>query len=214
MNKLFFLVLKNNFVYLHKMAMVLEQAKKNYALVIIVLGLFFCACKNEISEVQKMIDSHSFPIKTTYKAEYFYTDSGKVQNKLFSNKLERFAGDTNYTKLTGGFVLDFYDSKQKVEATLTARNGLIIDSKNYMEAFDSVVFINTRGEKLFTEQLIWMQDSDLVFTDKPVTITSEDGVLYGKGLRSNQNFTKYKILNTTGTANVEKEKIKGDEKDK
>lgn len=161
-----------------------------------------------------MIDAKEFPIKTTYKAEYFYTDSGKVKNKLFSNKLERFAGDTNYTKLTNGFSLSFFDDNQKLEATLTAKNGFIIDSKNYMEAKDSVVFVNNKGEKLFTEQLIWMQDSDLVYTTKPVTITSENGVLYGKGLRSNQNFSKYKILNTTGSADFEKDKIQGNEKNK
>jgi LPS export ABC transporter protein LptC len=192
----------------------LKYSKKHSIICIAVFCLLLNACKNEISEVQKMIDSSQFPVKTTYKGEYFYTDSGKVQNRLLSNKLERFAGDTNYTKLSEGFTLFFYDNQQKVEATLTARNGIMIDSKNYMEAYDSVIFINTRGEKLFTEQLIWMQDSDLVYTQKPVTITSKDGVLHGKGLRSNQNFTKYKIMNTTGTANVEKDKIKGDEEDK
>jgi hypothetical protein len=43
-----------------------------------------------------------------------------------------------------------------------------------------------------------VQDSAKVFTDKFVTIERSDGVIYGKGMISDQNFTNYVIKEPTG----------------
>jgi hypothetical protein len=64
-----------------------------------------------------------------------------------------------------------------------------------MEARNNVVVVNERGDKLFTEHLVYEENSDpQIHTDANVTIITAEDTLYGKGLESNRDFTRYKIL--------------------
>ena len=74
-----------------------------------------------------------------------------------------------------------------------------------MEVREDVVFTNTRGERLETELLIWSQDSDRVWTDRPVKIVRERDILYGEGLDANEDFSRYTIRKLTGTLYVDQE---------
>jgi LPS export ABC transporter protein LptC len=65
-------------------------------------------------------------------------------------------------------------------------------------AWENVEMFNTQNERLETQEITFLQDSDLIYTDKFVTITTNSGIIRGIGLRSNQNFTKYRILKPTG----------------
>ena len=57
---------------------------------------------------------------------------------------------------------------------------------------------NIDQEYLLTEKLTFYQDSDLIITDDWVTISTKNGMLYGRGLESNSAFTSYHILQPTG----------------
>jgi hypothetical protein len=67
-----------------------------------------------------------------------------------------------------------------------------------MQASEDVILKNTKGEQLNTEELIWYQDSAKIVTDKFVQITRADGVLFGKGLESDDRFQSYTIKQITG----------------
>jgi hypothetical protein len=59
--------------------------------------------------------------------------------------------------------------------------------------------VNELGEKLETEEIVYLVDSARITSDKQVKITMEGGtVLHGKGLESNDNFTQYRILQPSG----------------
>lgn len=138
------------------------------------------------------------PIQTTYNASYIYSVEGKQRNKLKATKLEQFDGETSYVEATGGFRIEFLDSLQSLNAALTARHGWYYQSQNKLIAEDSVVLINAQDEKLETEKLTFLQDSDRIYTDSYVTITTRNGVFHGKGLTSNASLTKFRILQPTG----------------
>ena len=67
---------------------------------------------------------------------------------------------------------------------------------------DNVVLVNDKGERLETEHLVWSHDSDLVYTTRPVSIETAQGMLRGRGLRSDSHFERYEILNPTGSFEV------------
>ena len=72
-----------------------------------------------------------------------------------------------------------------------------------MEARGNVVVINYKtGERLDTEELIWDQAKELIYSYKFVKITSEDGVLYGDTLLADQDFSKRRILHPSGEIEV------------
>ena len=72
---------------------------------------------------------------------------------------------------------------------------------------DSVVLINTKGEKLNTEELIWKRNQHKIFTDKFVKITRKDEIIMGEGLVSNEEFTRYTIKDIQGTINIESDEF-------
>jgi hypothetical protein len=51
--------------------------------------------------------------------------------------------------------------------------------------------------------LYWNQKEEKFYTDKFVTIKSEDEVHTGEGMESNQDFTEYRILKPSGTFTLE-----------
>jgi LPS export ABC transporter protein LptC len=162
-------------------------------------GIFFSCTTNSIEEVLEYSDSAVPPLRTTLNAFYTYTDSGRVQNTLAASHIEQFQqGDSTYSLLSGGFELVFFNREGGFDGKLTAINGFINGRNTLMIARDSVVFVNANNETLRTEELIWLQDSNLVFTRKFVTIERESGTIYGRGLESDQNFTHYTIKEPTG----------------
>lgn len=155
-------------------------------------------CRNDIAEIKAVEEAQHLPIQTTYNASYIYSVSGKQRNKLNAAKLEQFEGESAYMKATGGFRIEFLDSLESLNAALTARHGWYYQAQSKLIAEDSVVLVNAQAEKLETEKLIFLQDSDRIYTDSYVTITTRNGVFHGKGLTSNASLTKFKILQPTG----------------
>ena len=69
---------------------------------------------------------------------------------------------------------------------------------------EQVVFINAKGEKLETEQLTWSQDSNRVYTDRPVKVIRARDIIYGQGLDAAQDFSRYTIRKITGTLFIDR----------
>jgi LPS export ABC transporter protein LptC len=160
-------------------------------------------CRNEISEIKAITDPQQLPVQTSFNAEYRYSVKGKLRNKLHAAQLDQFDGEDPHLDASGGFVIVFFDSLQQENARLAAKKGVFLQEQNKLIASDSVVLSNIREEKLETEELIFLQDSDLIFTDQFVTISTQNGVFHGKGLRSNSTLTSFRILQPTGDLYVQ-----------
>jgi len=162
-------------------------------------GVLFSCTSNTVEEVLEYSSSGPVPTRITLDVTYVFTEAGKVKNQLYTARAEQFqTPDSAYNLLSGGFELTFYNDDQEFDGRLTARNGFIRGDNSLMIARDSVVFVNSIGETLYTEELIWVQDSAVVYTDKFVTIERTDDIIYGKGMVSDENFTNYNIKNVTG----------------
>lgn len=155
-----------------------------------------------MTEIQELASEEILPVKTTVGGEFWYTDSARVRNRLVCGKVDRYVADTSYSVITNGLELTFYDEQGLITGVLTSRRGLILDKSGIMEAQDSVRFKNNEGEELLTERLVWDRDSASVYTQNPVTIKKRDGILYGKGLVSDQGFSNYRILEPSGVLYV------------
>lgn len=163
------------------------------------VGISLCfGCRNEISEIKALTDPQNLPVQTNLEAEYYYTVHGKLRNKLLAGQLDQYGGEKTYLEASKGIELFIYDTLQKESAHLTATNGKFLESESKLIAWGNVVLVNAQGSKLETEELIFLQDSATIHTDKYVTITTPSGVIHGKGLESNDSFTKYRIVETTG----------------
>ena len=164
------------------------------------LALFVSSCKNDLDRVAAIEVPANAPDRVTTNAEYYYSDSGRVMNQINAGTISEYTNeDDPHTDLTNGVELDFFDTAGILSSKLTARRGRILPKKQRMEVEEQVVFINAKGEKLETEQLTWDQDSDRVFTDRPVKVTRAKDIIYGQGLDASQDFSRYTIRHITGS---------------
>lgn len=164
----------------------------------LVSGIFF-SCGNDIDDINALIDDRDVAVQTVENGTYFFTEAGELKNKLEAKLLDRYEGDDPRIEVYNGFTLTVYDSIGAIEAILKARTGTFWEGDGRLVAREEVELVNNEGSKLNTEELYFVQDSDLVYTDKSVIITTESGTIFGKGLVSDSRFKKRQIKQVSGT---------------
>jgi LPS export ABC transporter protein LptC len=116
--------------------------------------------------------------------------------------MNRYADEETYVEFKDGLKVQFFDINGKKESELNADYAIIDDENDLMLAQNNVVVRNVEGDILETEKLNWSQQKEEIFTEEFVKITTENEVIFGEGLVSNQNFSKYTIRKIKGTINI------------
>jgi len=142
------------------------------------------------------------PTTTLYDAVTLFSDSAKLIVKSTAPIEEIYAnGDKEWKE---GLSLLIYDEFGEVSSTFKSNYAHHDKAKNLFRGEGDVIVKSiTNGDVLNTEELFWDPNEKEFFTDRFVTIQSEDEIHKGEGLRANQDFTYYKILKPTGTFTVE-----------
>jgi LPS export ABC transporter protein LptC len=108
-----------------------------------------------------------------------------------------------------GIRVSMYDEKGLVTTTLISDSARYEKMRKLYHAFGNVEVINyERKQKVNADELHWDENKREFFTDTRIVITTPYENLYGIGMRSNDKFSKYKILKTTGSF-VYQERTKG-----
>lgn len=178
------------------------QARNSFVLVLctLYLVLFLSSCENDIRTIKLLNSPDKLPVETAKDVELLYSDSAKVKVRMKAPVLLRYQGAVNYLELPSGVTLLFYNDSSLVKSKLTANYAKRFIDDGKMVARSNVVVINEKGDKLETEELTWDEAQQKILIDPSVNvrITTADDTLLGKGLVSNQDFTKYKILKPKG----------------
>jgi hypothetical protein len=83
-------------------------------------------------------------------------------------------------------------------SVLTAPGGILNTRTHNVLVGDSVEVVTNDSIRLRTDSLFWMNDSELIVTDRPVTIIKADStVIRGTGLRADPYLERIEILGTT-----------------
>lgn len=162
-----------------------------------------CGCVNDPEQIAAIVDdAPELPVETALEARVIYSDSAVVRVILDAEQMERYAGGNPRLEMSGGVHMRFFDNKGNVSSELRAQRAVHFEQTGVMEARDDVTVVNDRHETLNTEHLIWNKESETISTEEFVKITTADEVIFGHGLESNQDFTKYRIKNIKGTINI------------
>ncbi len=175
----------------------------------VLTGLIFIeGCGNTSERIDLLAHPLTGPSLSTKNVEVVFSDSGKVQAKLYSILLNQYSNPESYMEFPKGFRVVMYDSALRVETTISASYGKRIDRTRIMEARGNVVVRNeSKNQQLNTEQLTWDENRKTIYSHLPVKITTPDKILYGDGLESNESFTRYEFLNVHGQMMVKKDSI-------
>lgn len=168
------------------------------------LSLLLSSCSNDLEKVQEISiqNQASFPVETIKECEIIYSDSAQVKILLNATLMNRYNDEEPYIEFKDGLKVQFFDDKGKKESELNADYAIIDEKNDLMLAEKNVIVRNVNGDILETEKLSWDKLKEEIYTKDNVKITTENEVIFGEGLVSNQNFSKYTIEKIKGTITI------------
>ena len=160
----------------------------------IILILLFTSCKNDLEEIDRVINREMIAVETAKDVSILYSDSAMIRVRVEGPIMLRHLDKENpRQEFTDGVKVVFFASGQNVESILTAKFAQRLEKKNQIIVRDSVVWESAEGEKLETEELIWEERKARIYTNRFVTITKPDEVIYGYGFEAKQDFSEWSI---------------------
>lgn len=110
--------------------------------------------------------------------------------------------DREETLIEGGVYVRLFDGEGELEAEAWSLQAIYHAEEREFELIDSVRVI-TDQRRLYTEYLKWSQESDLITSDRFVTIITPTDSLTGSGFSGNTDLTRSEIINLSGQVTVD-----------
>lgn len=161
------------------------------------------ACENDPAEVAALLANLDPEVERAEDIEMLYSDSAllkvRIEGPVMLTYLDK---QDERQEFPEGVRVEFFGPEGKINSILTAKYGVRINKKNQIIVRDSVVWQSIENEKLETEELIWDERKEKVFTQKFVVITRPDEIITGHGFESDQNFENARINAVDGRIKI------------
>ncbi len=168
------------------------------------LGLFsffsLTSCENDLAEVKVFISQDAVKRETIEDFHLIYSDSARVLIQAMGPLLYRYLDPVRpREEFPKGITVLFFDKdNHQLTSRLSANYGLRKEQNGEILVRDSVVWISEDGNRLETEELIWNEKTEKVYTNKFVVLRSPERILYGHGFEANRDFTSSVIWAVEG----------------
>jgi len=162
----------------------------------ILIPVLFYSCSNKQESTVKK--KEFVPSQITYNGTVLYSKNGFQALKLASGVMENYVIDTNIVKVRDGVRAWFYDDKGIQSSYLEGDSANYFDIKGKLDTYGDVMLGNKDGDTLHTKHLIWYRDSQLVVAPGKVIIETPDGIIYGRGLKAQEDFSSYSLKEVSG----------------
>ncbi len=163
------------------------------------------SCENDMKTIREIGLRDTFPTEIMTDGDMLYSDSGRVQVLVKTPLIKRYDKEKQYMEMPIGVKVFFFDSALIANSWLIAKYAKSYDNDNKLEARKNVIVVNDKGERLDTERLVWDTEKKIIYSDRFVKITTKDKILFGDGMEADERFDKWKILNPTGSIEIEEE---------
>lgn len=169
-------------------------------------AILFSACENDLKKVEQISAKKLVvPVDKSTGVEIIYSDSAKVRAKLITPELLNFKTEKPYIEMKKGLTIIFYDQNQQETSRLKADYAIRYERENSVALKRNVVASNTKGETFKSDELFWDETKRRFYSNKLVSITSRDNVLYGTSFWANEDFSYYEIVQSTGDLRLTEE---------
>ncbi len=163
------------------------------------------SCENDLADVAALEERLNVQVETVKEVEILYSDSAQVKVRITGptmlNNLDR---TEPFQEFVDGVLVEFFDPLDgSISSTLVARYAIRYERKGEIIARDSVVWESVTDQKLETEELIWQEREQQVFTRKFARISTPTEIIYGHGFRANQDFSNARIQQVEGIITVD-----------
>jgi LPS export ABC transporter protein LptC len=163
------------------------------------------SCVNDFDTIKKVTFDPDSPDDVTEDLNLTETDNGYATYQLIAKLAETYSKPQAITKFREGIRVNFFSDNGIIISSLTAQYGEINISKGTFYVKDSVQLINyAKNQRMETEELTLSQKDSTVFTNKEVIVHNSQGVLYGEGIRTKEDFSTYVFLKPHGKIDFDK----------
>jgi LPS export ABC transporter protein LptC len=128
--------------------------------------------------------------------------------------MKTYSGMKPHVTMPEGLRVRFYNSEGVINSTLTANYAISYEKSKIMEARNDVVVVNSKGEKLNTEHLVWNQRKSQIVSEEFVKITTDDRILFGEGLKADETMNNWTIKKPKGEIYLEEDFTPGNKNKK
>lgn len=164
------------------------------------------SCENDLEAIERIsFDVHS-PDETTKNLKMIYADDAYARVEIFASLAETYRGKEEITKIKDSLKVHFFNEKGEIVSKLTALYGEINYTKGTLMVKDSVRLYNyQKKQTLETEALFWNQKDSSIYSMSSVVVRSPKGTIFGEGIRTKQDFSKYELIKPVGHIEIDKE---------
>ncbi|MFA5244338.1 MAG: LPS export ABC transporter periplasmic protein LptC [Pedobacter sp.] len=170
-----------------------------FGALIFIGAILLSACENNLKKVEQISAKKLIvPVDKSTGVEIIYSDSARVRAKLITPELLNFKTEKPYIEMKKGVTVIFYDQNQQETSRLKADYAIRRERENIVELKRNVVASNIKGETFKSDELYWDENKRRFYSNKLVSITSKENVLYGTSFWANEDFSYYEIVQSTG----------------
>jgi len=168
---------------------------------VVLISLFLSvACSKEKQEtvIVAFEAEHSYTMKSV-DVSTLVSDSGITRYRAKAKEWLVFGkAEEPYWFFPEGIYLEQFDTLFQVKASIQADTAYYYEKQELWKGIGHVEIQNLEGENFTTSLIYWDQKAQRIYSDRYIRIEQQDKVITGVGFESNQDFTKYKIFDTTG----------------
>ncbi len=170
------------------------------ALLFFLLLLLPTSCENDLAQVKVFVPDDAVQREVIEDFHLIYSDSAKVLIQAMGPLLYRHLDPANpREEFPKGLTVLFFDKdSHSLTSRLSANYGLRRTQSGEILVRDSVVWLSEDGHRLETEELIWDEKKEKVYTNKFVVVRSPERIIYGHGFEANRDFTASTIWAVEG----------------
>ena len=184
--------------------MIVKEGMNLHNIVILgTLTTILTSCETDMKRVHQISSKKEAAIETGKDVELIYSMEGKVMYKIEGSRLIRHNTADPFTEFPDNVLIYMYNDSMEIESQLSANYGISYENEDKMIVRDNVILSNSKGETLYTEELIWDEKKALIYSDKFVEITTPREIIYGDGFEASEDFSYYKIKKIRGTIDID-----------
>ena len=91
-----------------------------------------------------------------------------------------------------------YNADGTLQATLWANAASVNEADDILVAQDDVVIVNSDGDSLLTDYLVWNRATDAIWGDREVTVIRQGNTFRGHGFRTDIEFSELVSYDVSG----------------
>ena len=174
---------------------------------LVLLAILFVSCRREsVPQGVETLPREQIAALATENVSTLISDSGITRYRieapewLFYDKT-----DPPYQEFPKGIYLEQFDQQLTVQASLKADYAHYNENSQLWTLRGNVHALNRKGEQFDTPLMLWDQKTHRVYSDTTIHITREKSIITGIGFDSNEEMSKYTILQPTGMFPIEED---------